>query len=77
MNVNLFDFAKAYQNELLKSGRKVCFSQSSALISSTVRDRLLTGLGNALISLGMMVKSWRACSELGRCTDVTQGRVQA
>ena len=74
MHTHLFDFAKAYQEDLREQASAYRFSQRFTPTQTATRDRLLTGLGDALISLGEVVKSWRTCPDLGRCTEASQSR---
>lgn len=77
MNYNFFDFAKAYQQDLRDQADINRLYRRAVASQPAVRDRLLTALGNTLISLGEVVKSWRTSPELGGCSEVTHGRVQA
>ena len=73
--MNLYDFAKAYQDDLRMQGDMARIYAQFAPSQPAAWDRFLTILGDALISLGKMVKSWRTRSDLGGCAEVSRARV--
>ncbi|MBN1148962.1 MAG: hypothetical protein JXA78_17015 [Anaerolineales bacterium] len=73
--MNLYDFAKAYQDDLRRQGNDFRLSQQTAPYQLATRDRLLTILGNALISLGVTIKSWRTRADLGCAAKASHLRV--
>jgi hypothetical protein len=75
MNYNFYDFAKAYQDMLRSQANEYRVSEQIVTSPPAARDRLLTTLGNTLISLGKMVKSWRTCPDLGCGAEVSRARV--
>ena len=75
MNYNFYDFAKAYQDELRSQANQYRLSEQIVPSQPAARDRLLTSLGNILISLGEMIKSWRTCPDLGCGAEVSRARV--
>lgn len=56
----LFDLAKNRQKELLVAAHSDCVLDQASRAVPTLVDRLLIGLGNALISLGKKVRSGSA-----------------